>query len=157
MGPAAMSRQPPPSRLARPRPPVAESKYGSWCSLYNKSGAGGFLTDTNPPSRGSRGDEPSGPRKVTGDALNLRSEVRKERRRDLDLETMLSGHFEMASLTRHDWHQGPLEGQVHCVWLVAVTPARSGCEFVGGKLEPDSCFCPPRLQASRFTILSYVL
>lgn len=152
-----MSPQPPPCGLPRPRPPVAESKCGSWCSLlYNKSGAGRFSTDTNPPSRGSRGDEPSGPWKITGGALNLRSEVRKERRRDLDLETMLSGHFEMASLIRRDWHQGPLEGQVHCMWLAAVTPTRSGCEFVGGKrARPE--LLSPSLQASRFTILSYVL
>lgn len=144
MGPAAMSRHPPPpSGLPRPRPPVAESKYGSWCSLYNKSGAGRFSADTNPPSRGSRGDEPSGPRKITGGALKLRSEVRKEGRRNLGLETMLSGHFEMVSLIRHNWHQGPLEGQVQFVWLVAMTPVRSGCEFLGGKLEPGPSSCPP--------------
>lgn len=136
MGPAAMSRHPPrppdsldPDRLL----PKANMAPGQ-----QKRG-GPFLRRHEPAFPW----EPSGPRKITGGALKLRSEVRKEGRRNLGLETMLSGHFEMVSLIRHNWHQGPLEGQVQFVWLVAMTPVRSGCEFLGGKLEPGPSSCPP--------------
>lgn len=138
-----MSRHPP--ALRTPSTPTACCRKQIWLlvQFIQQKRGGPFLRRHEPAFPWERWDEPSGPRKITGGALKLRSEVRKEGRRNLGLETMLSGHFEMVSLIRHNWHQGPLEGQVQFVWLVAMTPVRSGCEFLGGKLEPGPSSCPP--------------
>ncbi|KAL4672293.1 hypothetical protein H8957_016571, partial [Semnopithecus entellus] len=73
--------------IRRPRLPLAESKYGSECSFYNKGWVGRVSVGMGTASPKGLGSEPPGPPRESLESLRTQgTHLRLERRSDVDLK-----------------------------------------------------------------------